>query len=131
MVTALCPMKRKHQLLALLALFSAMATSGCSYHNEEELYPMNFCDTSAVRYSTTIRPIIEANCAISGCHVPGGEGNGDYTTFSALQAKAISGVLLPSINQVGNAIAMPPNGKLSDCEITQITVWVQQGAPQN
>lgn len=124
-------MKRKHQLLALLALFTAMATSGCSYHNEEELYPMNFCDTSAVRYSTTIRPIIEANCAISGCHVQGGEGNGDFTTYTALRAKVDGGQLLPSINQESNAVAMPPNGKLSDCEIAKITLWVQQGAPQN
>ncbi len=124
-------MKRDSFSIILMALCTALGPTGCYYDNEEDLYPMNFCDTTAVRYSTSVRPIIEANCAVSGCHVPGGEGNGDYTTFSALQAKATSGVLLPSINQVGNAVVMPPSGKLSECEIATITVWVQQGAPQN
>ncbi len=124
-------MSGKSQLFAIMALLFALSSTGCYYNNEEDLYPMNFCDTASVGYAAAIRPIIEAHCAIPGCHVPGGEGNGDFTTYTALRAKVDGGSLLPSINQESNAVAMPPNGRLSDCEIAKITLWVQQGAPQN
>ena len=124
-------MNGKTPLFAIMALLIALSSPGCYYDNEEDLYPMNFCDTSSVGYAATIRPIIEANCAIPGCHVPGGEGNGDFSNYTALRAKVDGGKLLPSINQESNAVWMPPSGKLSDCEIAKITIWVQQGAPEN
>ena len=92
---------------------------------------MDFCDSTSVGYSSSILPIIESNCAIPGCHVPGGTGTGNFTTYAGLNSQVTNGRLLPSIEQASNAAPMPPNGKLSDCDIAKITIWVQQGAPQN
>lgn len=104
---------------------------GCTYSNEEDLYPINYCDTASVTYSGSVRPIIELNCAVAGCHVPGGDAPGDYTSYTGVKARVDDGSLLPSINQSPDAVAMPPYGMLSECDIAKITEWVQQGAPQN
>lgn len=117
--------------VAIIPFAVSVAFTGCAYDSEEVLYPANFCDTTSVGYAEDILPIVQDNCALSGCHVAGGSGTGNFTTYAALKAQVDNGRLLPSINQESNAVAMPPDGRLSDCEITKITLWVQQGAPQN
>lgn len=115
--------------MAVLAVMTGMG--GCNYDNEQDLYPMDYCDTASVRYSATIVPIIADNCALAGCHVAGGSGTGDFTTYTGLNSQVANGRLLPSIMQSSGAEAMPPSGKLPDCAIAQITIWVRQGAPPN
>jgi hypothetical protein len=117
--------------VAIFLVAVPFAFTGCAYDSEEVLYPSNFCDTTSVGYAADILPIVQANCALSGCHVAGGSGTGNFTTYAALKAQVDNGRLLPSINQESNATAMPPDGRLSDCEINKFTLWVQQGAPQN
>lgn len=124
-------MNRVPLLCSILVLAMGAGVSGCNYENEEDLYPMNFCDTTNVGYSSTVLPIIQANCAIPGCHVSGGTGTGNFTTYAGLKGQVTNGRLIPSIEQASNAAAMPPSGKLSDCEIAKIVIWVQQGAPLN
>jgi hypothetical protein len=91
------------------------------------------CDTiTPVTYSGTIVPIMQAHCALPGCHVPGGEGTGDYNTYMGLYAKVLDGTLVPSIEWAPDAIAMPPEGdQLQDCDISAIVRWVNAGAPNN
>lgn len=118
-------------VLACFALAGVMAVpTGCTYDVE---FPEGLCDTTqAVTFSGDVRPIIEANCAISGCHVPGGEGNGDFTTYAGLHARVDDGSLLPSIQRLPGATFMPPYAdKLPDCDISKIKRWVEAGAPNN
>ncbi|MEO8732973.1 MAG: cytochrome c [Flavobacteriales bacterium] len=122
-----------YQLLAFLVLL--LAGQGCTYDAvipslEAPTVP---CDTTgAPTWSSTILPIMQADCALPGCHVPGGEGTGDYTTYAGLHAKVNDGTLIPSIEWGPTAIAMPPEGnKLSDCDIAIILRWVNAGAPNN
>ncbi|MBK9422508.1 MAG: hypothetical protein IPN44_15915 [Flavobacteriales bacterium] len=115
----------------LFVLAAVLASPGCYYENEQDLYPLDFCDTAAITYSGIIEPIVQANCAIPACHVPGGSGTGDFTSYNGLHGQVVSGRLLPSIMQVSGSAFMPPSGKLSDCDITKITIWVNAGAPQN
>jgi len=116
--------------VVVLCLFN----TGCTYH---ALTPTDGptlpCDTSGTpTWSGTIVPIMQQHCALSGCHVPGGQGTGDYTTWAGLHAKVVDGTLIPSIEWAPNAIAMPPDApKLSDCDIAIITRWVNAGAPNN
>ncbi|MBX2983578.1 MAG: hypothetical protein KF843_12945 [Flavobacteriales bacterium] len=124
-------MDRGMLILCIGALAITSLCTGCYYDVEEDLYPMNFCDTTSTGYANSVLPIIQSNCAIPGCHVPGGSGTGDFTSFSGLQTQVTNGKLIQAVQQTGGAAFMPPNGKLTDCEIDKITVWVNGGAQQN
>ena len=123
-------------LLALLLLGLLAALSGCYADNEEDLYPKaptSSCDTTDVKYSTTVKPIIEANCATAGCHAgnpaPGGY---NFETHAGLLVTINNGRLLGSIRHASGYSPMPKNAaKLPDCSINQIAAWVNAGAPNN
>jgi mono/diheme cytochrome c family protein len=89
------------------------------------------CDTSQVRYSTTIRNIISNKC--QGCHSGNSAGGGyDYSSYAGLKARADDGKLLGAVYHMPGYSAMPKNGNmLSDCELVQIRKWVNAGAPNN
>jgi hypothetical protein len=116
----------------LFAIFSAaiLLLSGCYYDNEEELYPFAYCDTTDVTFNSNIEPIIQRSCAVPGCHVPGGDGNGDFTQFPEILEKVENGSFLNSVKGTGD-IPMPPNDPLGACEIRQIELWIADGAPNN
>jgi mono/diheme cytochrome c family protein len=124
-------------LLALLALLALALLAGCYYDNEEELYPDDpnaTCETANVTFSGTVQPIINQNCAYSGCHggtppLPGGY---NLETYAGVQGIANSGRLLSTIRHESGFSAMPKNlPKLPDCSINQIAAWVSAGAPNN
>lgn len=120
---------------AFLFLFLICAPfMACTYDVASTLEPPAvLCDTlTAVTYSNTIRPILDAHCAVPGCHVTGGEGTGNFTTYAGIYGQVTSGALIPSIEWAPDAIAMPPQGDpLSDCDIAKIVIWVNAGAPEN
>ncbi len=119
----------------LFGLFASilMLVNGCYYDNEEDLYPGSYCDTVDVTYSRAVKAIVESNCALPTCHVPGGDGNGDYNQFANVAEKAADGRFLASIKGLDGAIAMPPVGytPLRDCQIRQIELWIASGAEDN
>lgn len=113
----------------LLALAALLLLPGCYYDNEEELYPDTFCDTSAVTWSGTIEPMVQGNCAIPGCHVPGAQSPA-LTSYSAVKAIADEGKLL-GVVVAGSPYFMPPSGKLPACDQNKVQTWLDAGAPQN
>ncbi|NNF01153.1 MAG: hypothetical protein HKN22_00570 [Bacteroidia bacterium] len=105
--------------------------SSCYYDIEEELYPTGStsnCDTTALSYIADIRPIIDAKCATSGCHVAGGSGPGDYTVYANLFTVVQNGKLRERVLNLQN---MPPSGALSSCDQLKIEHWINNGAKQN
>ena len=108
---------------------------GCYYDKADKLYPASgiSCDTSNITYSTTIKGILQANCAISGCHDASSQAGGyDYTTYAGFVVTIQSNRLLGAINHLNGYFAMPETGsKLSDCDISKITAWVNNGYPNN
>jgi hypothetical protein len=89
------------------------------------------CDSTDVRYSTTVRTIIDANCRT--CHSGTSPvGHHDLTQFAVLRARALDGTLVAAITHTGPR-PMPPtlSAKLNDCDIAKIRKWVVAGAPQN
>ena len=112
-------------------LVLVLAQQGCYYDNEAILYPANFCDSTDVRFSTTIAPILQVNCAIPGCHVPSVPERSDLSSYDGVHAQVLNGNLLQAVKQTGPIAPMPPNGKLNDCEIDQIQIWINAGSPQN
>lgn len=79
---------------------------------------------SGVKFSTQVKPIIDTYCAISGCHMEGG--NVSFKVLSNIQASAKD---VKSRTQSGN---MPKNGpKLQQADIDAIACWVDDGALDN
>lgn len=123
--------KRIGASLGGLALMT-MALTGCYYDNEEELYQYyyenNQCDTANVTFADDIFPIIQGNCAISGCHIAGGAGNGIFENHAGVKAKVDNGSFF---TRVIDQRDMPPGAPLNDCQIEKLTAWLNAGAPNN
>ena len=127
---------KKYFLIAV----AAIAFAGCYTDNKEELYPDNpaggggnTCDTSGMSFATDIQPILNTNCALSGCHKMG-SATGGYIldTYAGVNATVSSGRLLGSVNHAAGFSPMPKNSsKLASCDINKITAWVNAGAANN
>ena len=98
---------------------------GCYYDNAEELYPNSTCNLSNLSYDLVIKPIIDANCAISGCHVSG-TGRKDLSTYQGLKDVADDGRLHDRLVVKKD---MPPSQPISNCDIAAIDAWINNGAP--
>lgn len=72
-----------------------------------------------------------ASCAISGCHTgTPPAGSLDLSTYQGVKKSADEGTLVNRIN--GRGTLMPQGGPaLPSCEITQIEIWVNNGALNN
>lgn len=88
----------------------------------------SFCDSLNVKYSTDIGPIMQTNCALSGCHDASMSAPGNFNNYTDVQTIALNGKLWNRINTVGD---MPPAGKLPNSELQKIDCWIQKGAPNN
>ena len=77
-----------------------------------------------VFYANEIRPIIDGNCQISGCH----GSNSSIPTFATYNdVKAKADIIK---ERTGNK-SMPKGGSISDAEIKLIADWVDIGSPNN
>jgi hypothetical protein len=111
-----------------------IALSGCYYDSEEYLFPQinNNCDTTNVTYTLSVKPILENYCL--SCHannVAESSGGGIHLQdFADVKTKVNDGALLNSITRQTNP--MPKNsGKLDNCPITIIKIWINNNAPEN
>lgn len=109
--------------------------SSCYQRNAEEFYPTNpngqNCDTTNITFSGTVEPIINTQCAISGCHNDNSTGY-NLSTYAGVKSIANSNKLMNSILRNGQSKAMPQGApKLDDCSLVKIQKWVDAGAPNN
>lgn len=113
--------KQQTDLIAQWINEGAQNTTNCSFG----------CDTSLFTYSGAVQPILQLNC--TGCHNNNTQNGGvNLSTYSGVQTVALNGKLAGSINWSQGYVAMPQGGqKLSDCNIQQITKWINAGAPNN
>jgi len=84
-------------------------------------------DMPLVSYKNSIMPIVEAKCAVSGCHIQGFH-EGDFTIFEELKKQADRGKLRRLV--IDNR-SMPPDQPLDAKEIKLIDAWLKQGANNN
>jgi hypothetical protein len=111
--------------------------SGCAKQSVDRLEQGPACDTTNVKYSTQIVPILEINCY--RCHQgPGAVSSIDFSNYKAFQGWALSGYVVgditsaPSIPGIPAFTPMPYGGPpLSSCEINTIIAWINQGAQNN
>ncbi len=86
------------------------------------------CDTLNVSFSGTVWPLMQTWCA--GCHKgnnPGG--NIRIENYQDVFAIVENGKLMGSVTHAPGYSPMPKNsGKLSDCQIAEIRIWIENGA---
>ena len=120
----------------ILPLVFVLATimAACYYDNQEALYPSysSTCDTSNVTFSTSITSILSNNCW--GCHSNATADS--YGSSIKLQdyadVKAQISSIVPAINHTGSLSPMPKGGNmLGTCSLTQFSIWVRKGTPNN
>lgn len=121
------------KIAILLFTLSVFSFSSCYYDKAELIYTQNVaCDTTNIKYSTVVVPILNSNC--NGCH----GGNAAMGAGIILDNYASTKVyidnkrLINSILQNGTASNMPKGGgKLDACTIRKINAWINQGALNN
>lgn len=101
--------------------------SSCYNDKEELLYPSSFgaCDSANATNYASIKTIIDAKCATSGCHISGGTSPdlSNYTSVAASKDRVMQRACIDK--------NMPAGAPLSACEIGKLTHWINLGAPQN
>jgi mono/diheme cytochrome c family protein len=118
--------------VAVVLMVISLTLTGCYYDKENELYPaMADCDTTdAITYSGSIAPIMAANCNV--CHSTSAASAGVITdNYNDLYIIATNGSLWAAVSWSG-AVRMPKGSdQLSDCDLTKINKWIEDGAPDN
>jgi hypothetical protein len=123
---------KKITIAALAMIFGVLS---CKKDNAEDMYPIpkgNDCDTTDVRFSTMVKPVIDSKCANTGCHKGTVFTGLDLTTYTAVAEIAHNGKLVGAISHDGSTPFMPKGlPKLDDCTIAKISKWVRDGARNN
>ncbi|MBE0643214.1 MAG: hypothetical protein IH600_03975 [Bacteroidetes bacterium] len=124
----------KSTSLLFTILVSCSLLAGCYYDNEEALYPQlnSGCDTTNVTYAGSVVPVLVGSCY--SCH-----SNANAASFGDnIRLESYSDVksnltrLYGAITWDPKFTRMPKNsGKLDDCSIRIIEIWMAQGAPNN
>lgn len=84
---------------------------------------------SGVSFNASVKPIIEANCAVTGCHVAG---NPEMIPNFQETANILSNAGAIRDNTSAKIMPPPDSGRsLSDEEIQLIACWANDGGPDN
>lgn len=139
-------MNKKYFLaIILVSSLSTLMISSCKHDpvfpgNEKHTVSTN-CDPDTVYFINSILPIIQSNCAMSGCHGNGSAADGvELSNYENIISKGgitpgnpNKGDFFEVITETDNRKVMPPppNSKLSADQISLIRKWIQQGARNN
>ena len=88
------------------------------------------CDTTNVTYTSPVSGIVQKHCL--GCHNDNNPLGGlSLQGYDNVVTVANDGRLMGTVKHEAGYPAMPKNSsKLSDCKITQLEIWTQNGTPQ-
>ena len=131
-------MKIKIQVLVVTIMAITFLALACAKTNEDALQQNSgtgggSCKTDSLSYANDIVPILKFYCY--GCH---GVGNSSSSGgillegYTNLKVYVDNGKLVGVVNHAAGYVAMPyGQPKMPDCEVTQITNWVNEGAQNN
>jgi mono/diheme cytochrome c family protein len=100
---------------------------GAPNNSCEDLY----CDTTLVTFSGTILPLIENRC--QGCH-SGSDPQGSLALldYDDINTIALNGSFWGAVNHESPYTSMPYQAdQLPQCNLDQIRIWIEDGAPNN
>ena len=115
----------------VILLLVVLSVSSCYNDKAEILYPQTVCDTAAVTYSTSVTPILSANCI--SCHGGNTPSAGiKLDVYTGVKQQVDNGRLWGAVSHGPNYSAMPKNSnKLNTCNLEKIRLWIVAGAPNN
>jgi PKD repeat protein len=120
----------KKIIFTIIVIFSL---NSCYYDNREDLLGTTTCDTTNVKYASTIAPLLNTiKCNV--CHAaPAAAGsNIVLDNYTDLKKSVDNGSLYGSITHDSNFNEMPKNsGKLDSCTIAKFKAWIDAGALNN
>lgn len=112
--------------------------SSCANDQLPEPIPPTFCDTITATYNTIVKDIIDTQCGVSPCHIPGGNGPGDYRTFDGVRPSIENGLFKERVIDLIDDfdLGMPPEwnedgpNELTDEQREIIECWIAAGYPE-
>ncbi len=119
--------------IVLLFISLTLSFAGCSKESEDKLAVNHPCDTTAVKYSTGVVPILQDNCySCHGASSNSGSGGIILEGYNNIKAYVNQGYVVGNVTHAAGFAAMPYQlPKLPDCEVNTIVAWVHQGALNN
>jgi uncharacterized membrane protein len=129
----------------VVALIVSITFYSCQHHPIEPFdgnaTTSGFCDPDSVYFNRDIMPIIQQNCAVSGCH--GGGSAQDGVDLSSYQGIMTTGDIVPfnpgesdiydviTETDPDKIMPVPPRPPLTTNQIELIASWINQGALNN
>lgn len=144
-------MKRINSLHKVLLIFLVIVMGSCEHDPIfEEMKATNPitggnsdqpCNPDSIYFSKDILPLLQSNCAFSGCHGNGSSQDGvDLTSYNSIISTAdvrpfnLSGSDLYEViteNDLDDRMPPPPANALTSDQIAKIAKWINQGALNN
>ena len=113
-------MKKNFVLITVLGFLFACSKNADSAGSSVD------CSGTAKSFATDVSPVIQAKCAVSGCHPSGSNnGPGELISYSEIYNARIA---------IRNAVItgeMPQNGSLTTAQKNAIICWIDNGASNN
>lgn len=116
-----------NKITLVFCAITLFISGSCAYDNAEELFGEKGCPPEGTSFSQVIQPIINSNCAVSGCHV-NGQQQPALETYAQISSNA------SKIKTRTSNGTMPPSTSglvLNQDEIDAISCWEDDGAPEN
>ena len=115
----------------ILATLIMVALAGCFYDLGEELRAGETCPPDSISFAAQVLPILDQQC--NSCHSSRAAFGGVVLdVHDSVLVFVEDGSLLGSVRHEDGYSPMPPDqSKLPDCEIQQLTIWIQEGATNN
>lgn len=115
--------------ITIISIALALIVTGCSSSKKTgktdvKTNASNECFGDVVSYSNQLKPVVDKQCASSGCHDSNFQGK-DFTTFMDLKKEADEGEIQKHVLKIKN---MPPNNSLSAQELQLFKCWLDGGA---
>ena len=109
----------------MLGVFMVLTVMGGCESEESDSVEID-CGSVSVSFANDVNPIIQANCARSGCHGAGSNnGPGELLTLS--QVSNAKSEIYSSVSSG----EMPKDSRLSTNEKSIILCWIENGASDN
>lgn len=126
--------KRTTGLLTVIMIMGSIilvSLNSCYYDKSDLLYPDTACDTTAVKYSTSVLPVLSSTCI--SCHGGSTPSAGiSLDTYNGVKQQVDNGRLWGAVSHNPNYSPMPKNStQLSTCNLNKIRIWIAAGAPNN
>lgn len=112
-----------------LLITGILLSTGCSKDNGGGgggSTTVNCATVTNKAFAADVNPIIQASCALAGCHAAGSSnGPGALTTYAQISGNATA------IRSAVSSGRMPQGSSLSTAQKNSIICWIDSGSPNN